>query len=86
MCKYSIGDFVYLNTPVYHDKVKYKVVRCKYLDDKEINDVIDFKYEWKNKDKIYKDPYLYYFEYSDNVLPAHMVKTFRYINMLSSQF
>ena len=25
MCKYSIGDIVYLNTPVYDDKIKYKL-------------------------------------------------------------
>lgn len=68
MSKYAVGDIV-LSTCGFDGILgQYRVNNTRWLNKNEIEDEIDFKYEWENAEQIKKDPYVYTLEYcEDNI-------------------
>ena len=68
MSKYKVGEIVISEYGFSKIMKFYKVINVKHIDNiNELDDNIDFKYEWENKEEIYKDPYIYDIELHFNV-------------------
>jgi hypothetical protein len=59
MSKYKIDDVVLSKFGIDEKLEKFKVINVRYVDEYKLNDIISFRYEWNNKEKIYEDPYVY---------------------------
>ena len=59
MSKYNIDDVVLSKSGFDGNLKKFKVTNVRYVDEYKLNDIISFRYEWNNKEKIYEDPYVY---------------------------
>ena len=66
MSKYNIDDVVLSKSGFDGNLKKFKVTNVRYVDEYKLNDIISFRYEWNNKEKIYEDPYVYDLELSCN--------------------
>lgn len=66
MSKYTIGDMVYSHCGFQRSLCKYEVVNVRKPTMNELDDVVDFRYEWNNRDKAHSDPYLYELKFSKN--------------------
>ena len=59
MSKYNIDDVVLSKFGFDGNLEKFKVTNVRCVDEYKLNDIISFRYEWNNKEKIYEDPYVY---------------------------
>ena len=66
MSKYTVGDTVYSQCGFQQSLCKYEVVNVRKPTMNELDDVVDFRYEWNNRDKAHSDPYLYELKFSKN--------------------
>ena len=64
MSKYAVGDTVYSQCGFQQSLCKYEVVNVRKPTTNELDDVVDFRYEWNNRDKAHSDPYLYELKFS----------------------
>lgn len=86
MSKYAIGDIVFSSCGFDGILGQYRVINARLLNKRDLEDEIDFKYEWKNTEQIKKDPYIYTIEYcEDNIcVDQEDVQIFNTKNVLSS--
>ena len=68
MSKYNINEIVLSEFGFDKKLEKYKIKNIRPMNKHELDDIIDFKYEWNNKEQIYKDSYIYDLELCDNKL------------------
>ena len=66
MSKYSVGDFVYSRCGFQKRLCKYEVINVRKPTMNELDDIVDFRYEWNKREEAYSDPYLYEIKFSNN--------------------
>ena len=64
MSKYAIGDIVYSPCGFQGQLCKYEVVNVRKPTLNELDDVVDFRYEWNKRNNAHDDPYLYDLKFS----------------------
>ena len=68
MSKYAVEDIVFSTCGFDGILGQYRVVNARLLNKHDLENEIDFNYEWKNAEQIKKDPYIYTLEYcEDNI-------------------
>lgn len=68
MSKYAVGDIVFSTCGFDGILGQYRVVNARLLNKHDLENEIDFNYEWKNAEQIKKDPYVYIIQYcEDNI-------------------
>ena len=68
MSQYKINETVLSEFGFDNKLEKYKIVNIRYMNKYELDNIIDFKYEWNNTEQIYNDSYIYDLELCDNEL------------------
>ena len=87
MSQYNIGDIVLVKSGFDEIICKYRIVNKRYLDRQEIEEVIEFKFEYNNYEKNINDPYMYYVTYDEDNICMEMdnIKFFRNMYLINSQ-
>ena len=86
MSKYAVGDIVFSTCGFDGILGQYRVVNARLLNKHDLENEIDFNYEWKNAEQINKDPYIYTLEYCEDNICIDLEDTiiFRMKYVLSS--
>ena len=86
MSKYAIGNIVFSSCGFDGILGQYRVINSRLLNKRDLEDEIDYRYEWKNAEQIKKDPYIYTIEYcEDNIcVDQEDVQIFNTKNVLTS--
>ena len=91
MSKYTVGDTVYSKCGFQQSLCKYEVVNVRKATMNELDNVVNFRYEWNKRDKAHSDPYLYELKFSkdqtdiDNISQEEIRMFSHKVDQLSTQ-